>query len=80
MSTLELSCGALATGTLLLAIAILAWRDTGPGSGFKGYTLGHRIFLWLTFAFALAHIAAGIVGLRHHLSSERKPTTQAPRE
>ncbi len=59
----RLLVGSLVFGLFSLFVAVKTWRENGPGSGFKGYTLGFRIRLWMMYGFGLFHTVLGVVGL-----------------
>jgi hypothetical protein len=50
-------------GAAIFVMAVVRALETGPGSGFKGYTTGFRVRLWLSFVFGLAFVAIGVMGL-----------------
>jgi hypothetical protein len=77
VSPLALSIGSFVMGVISLALAVSTSRSTGPGSGFKGYTTGFRIRLWLTYALGVVLLVQGVVLLRIHRALQSRPPVQS---
>ena len=50
-------------GVVLVYFSRATYRDTGPGTGYKGYTRGHRIMMATTLIGGIALIVVGALGL-----------------
>ena len=58
-----LRVGVVAGGAFLVLLGSWTYFDTGPGTGYTGYTQGHRLTIAITLIVGVSAILLGLLGV-----------------